>query len=168
MINACVRAGETARAMQYLATMEAAGVAANEVTHTALIKGLAQDGDMAAVRDMLRTMRKNVRGSTVQYSAAAASAPRVLGFCHAMPCHATMQGLVANVRTYDTVLRGCVKCGDSRMALVIWGAMQKEVRGSGKSFGVHSIPGVLIACWVCRRALSRARRRTTMWCGPCA
>jgi pentatricopeptide repeat protein len=68
MINACVRAGETARAMQYLATMEAAGVAANEVTYTALIKGLAQDGDMAAVRDMLRTMRKNVRGSTVQYS----------------------------------------------------------------------------------------------------
>jgi pentatricopeptide repeat protein len=56
-----------------------------------------------------------------------------------------MQGLVANVRTYDTVLRGCVKCGDSRMALVIWGAMQKEVRGPGKSFGVNSTPGVVFS-----------------------
>lgn len=58
MINACVRAGETERAIAYLKEMEEAGVAPNEVTYTALIKGLAADADMEGVRKMLNTMRK--------------------------------------------------------------------------------------------------------------
>lgn len=58
MINACVRAGETERAIGYLKEMEEAGVAPNEVTYTAVIKGLAADADMEGVRKMLNTMRK--------------------------------------------------------------------------------------------------------------
>ena len=42
------------------------------------------------------------------------------------PTHIFLRrGLSANVRTYDTVLRGCVRCGDSKMALHTWGLMRK-------------------------------------------
>ena len=46
LINACVRCFETGKAEELLVEMKQRGVAPNEVTYTALIKGLCQDGSL--------------------------------------------------------------------------------------------------------------------------
>lgn len=59
MINACVRCGEVVRAMNLLKAAEADETTEpNEVTYTALVKGLVQDGRMGQARWILNRMKE--------------------------------------------------------------------------------------------------------------
>jgi pentatricopeptide repeat protein len=82
IINAHVRSGEIDAAEGYLARMRGAGLSPNVVTYTALLKGFTQIGDLGKASGLLEQMEKDV--------------PPV----------------APNVRTVNTMLRGCIRAND--------------------------------------------------------
>ena len=82
IINAHVRSGEIAAAEEYLARMRGAGLSPNVVTYTTLLKGFTQIGDLEKASGLLEQMEKDV--------------PPV----------------APNVRTVNTMLRGCIRAND--------------------------------------------------------
>lgn len=82
IINAHVRSGEIDAAEEYLARMRGAGLSPNVVTYTTLLKGFTQIGDLEKASGLLEQMEKDV--------------PPV----------------APNVRTVNTMLRGCIRAND--------------------------------------------------------
>jgi len=88
LLNACVRVGELKRAREVFLKMESeCEESPNEVTCTVFVKGLCEEG---LIEEALELVKDMVRGT--------AGRPR------------------ANVRTFSTVLRNCVRYRDVRSA----------------------------------------------------
>ena len=82
-INACVRVGELEKARGAWNDMVAAGVEPNEVTHTVMIKGLAQEGLLDEATARLRRMCEDAeragkaRGGATKRAHVRRASPRV-------------------------------------------------------------------------------------------
>jgi len=96
LINAYVRSGDIDGAMQQLNDMQAAGAVPNVVTYTALIKGVCSIGNMAGAEALLARMAKQ------------------------------RPALTPNVRTINTMLRGCVRVGDVDLGYKVVQRMRDE------------------------------------------
>lgn len=100
-INACVRVGELEKARGAWNDMVAAGVEPNEVTHTVMIKGLAQEGLLDEATARLRRMCEDAERA----GESAAARP--------------------NARTFAALLRGCVRHADPTNADVCFALMRE-------------------------------------------
>ena len=96
IVNAHVRCGDVAGAAERVLAMKAAGLRPCVVTYTSLIKGYCAEGRLGEAEAVLREME--------------AAKPKVL----------------PNVRTANTMLRGCLLTGDVPRALQIFKRMPKS------------------------------------------
>ena len=96
LINAFVRSGDIDGAMQQLNAMQAAGEPPNVVTYTALIKGMCSLGNLRGAENLLTQMS-----------------------AHRPP-------LLPNLRTINTLLRGCVRMGDVDLAYKTMKRMRED------------------------------------------
>ena len=96
IVNAHVRCGDVAGAVARVAAMRAGGLSPCVVTYTSLIKGYCGEGRLDEAEAVLREMES--------------AKPKVL----------------PNVRTANTVLRGCLLTGDVPRALQVFKRMPKS------------------------------------------
>ena len=96
MVNAHVRCGDAQGAEACVARMTEAGLTPCVVTYTTLINGHTRAGDMVSATKALETM-----------------------VSRKPPVH-------PNIRTVNTLLRGCLQCGSVEQAVGLLGRMKRD------------------------------------------
>ena len=148
-INACVRVGELEKARGAWNDMVAAGVEPNEVTHTVMIKGLAQEGLLDEATARLRRMCEDAERA----GESAAARP--------------------NARTFAALLRGCVRHADPTNADACF-ALMRETGVAPDATAFEYLVKTRCAAmdaegaWAARAEMEREyldarRRRTPRW-----
>lgn len=99
MINAAVRCGQLERGLELLVRMQRQGPVPNVVAYTSMLKGYCAAGDLASARVLLDQMTSGAAGRA-----------------RATP----------NLRTANTLLRGCVRTGDVGLATSTLRRMRDE------------------------------------------
>ena len=156
LINACVRCFETEKAAEYLAEMKSNGVEPNEVTYTALIKGYCQDGDIT-VGTRAFVVSKPLCSRACQYAPS-----HLLKAAIALLDELCARKLEPNIRTYNTLLRGCMRNACAEQASALWLRLQEKLAPDSSSFEYYiktlCSEQQVDAAW----ALARAQPRSTI------
>jgi len=103
--------------------MPAWNVAPNEVTYTALIRGMSQEG-CAPCRLPVTAV---YAPTTPEHQPPPPSSPIPSLLAHAVALLREMRahGIMPNLRTYNTLLRGCWRCGEVDLARWLFADMQR-------------------------------------------
>ncbi len=158
LINACVRCGDTARAeavLRAMATPRFGRLQPNIVTHTAYIKGLCSDDDPKAVHKAYACLLQIIKqqNDTTASAAAAAQKPTTGygggnrfnnaggrgsgggGGEDESGAWSEEANTTANIRTFNTLLRGCLRCGEVDLAVKIFELLRNGGRTGTTSAG---------------------------------